>query len=116
MSLIADWLSRRSQQARRSPGLVLENEIVRSLLRQRATSPSTAVAVRDSSSAPGFQEIVDSGMVREAAPGTFYVYQRALERRPAQVPGPLPGRKVVLAIVFWLLVILIPLAFIQFFP
>lgn len=116
-SLIADWLSLTAEKRGRSRSLVLENEIVQGLLRQRATSPSTAVPVTASSSSPGFQELVDSGLVREATPpGTFYVYRRALEPRPPARPPALSGRKVLLTIAFWLLVILIPVAFIQFFP
>lgn len=116
MSLVADWLSRRAEQAGRSRALVRDSEIVQSLLRQRATSPSTAVPVRDSSSAPGFQEIVDSGLVREAAPGTFYVYQRALNPDPGARPRSSSAREILVTIAFWMLVILIPIAFIQFFP
>lgn len=93
---------------------VLENEIVQSLLRQRARSPGTAVSVRDFRSAPGFQELVDAGIVREAEPGTFYVYQRSLERRPSPRKQPLTPRKLLTTIVFWLLMILIPFAMIQF--
>ena len=116
MSFIADRLSRRAGQAEASRALVRESEIVQSLLRQRATSPGTAVAVRDASSAPGFQEIVDSGLVREAAPGTFYVYQRALEPGPGARPRSSSAGSVLLTIAFWMLVILIPVAFVQYFP
>lgn len=112
-SLIGDWLSLKADQAAGSRA-VLENEVVQSLLRQRARSPGTAVSARDSRSAPGFQELVDSGIVREAAPGTFYVYQRALEHRPSVRKQPLTPRKLLMTIVFWLLMILIPVALIQF--
>jgi hypothetical protein len=72
-----------------------------------ATSPSTAIpreqlpdAVRQ-----GLAQYVFSGVVREGAPDTFYYF----EQKP-----PLPTRsQVVRAVLFWLVVIIIPVIIIQ---
>jgi hypothetical protein len=114
MSLIAAWLARKADRLASPGGPALENETVQSLLRQRATSPSTAVSLRARGSGSGFQEMVDSGIIREAAPGTYYVYPPALTPRPAAPKQRLTWRTVLMTISFWLLVILIPIAFIQF--
>jgi hypothetical protein len=83
-----------------------------------ATSPANA---RTSGELPRISareltDLLDIGIVREAAAGSFYVYERArpapgLEPTPA---GPKPGiRRIVVMIVFWLIVVLLPLLFLR---
>ena len=83
-----------------------------------ATSPATA---RTSGELPRISareltELLDIGIVREAAPGSFYVYERArpapvLEQTPA---GATPNvRRIVAMIVFWLIVAAVPLIFLR---
>jgi hypothetical protein len=65
-------------------------------------------------SARELTELLDSGIVREAAQGAFYVYPRA---RPPQPLQPTPSRSAatpsrrVKAIIFWLIVLALPLLF-----
>ena len=49
---------------------------------------------------------VNAGLVREGAPGTFYLYEPVQPR--------ITARMVVPIVLFWILVILIPVAVIQF--
>jgi hypothetical protein len=53
-----------------------------------------------------FNRLVRRGTIREAAPGTFYVY------RPE--PEPLDRSRFVKTLVFWLIILLIPIVLIQF--
>jgi hypothetical protein len=68
-------------------------------------------------SARKLQELLDQGIVREAAPGTFYIYRRVADpgggvAAPSARPSR-TGRKRALAIAFWLLVVLVPLIFLR---
>lgn len=72
-----------------------------------ATSPATA---RPTAKLPddvrlGLQRYVDAGLVREGAPGTFYLFEPEAPPRTA-------GR-VLKAVLFWFLVIIIPVAILQ---
>ena len=83
-----------------------------------ATSPATARTSGDLPriSARELTDLLDTGIVREAAPGSFYVYERArpmpgLEPTPASA-GPNIGR-IVRIVVFWLIALAIPLLFLR---
>src|SRR5688500_9104909 len=83
-----------------------------------ATSPATALTSGDLPriSARELTDLLDTGLVREAAPGSFYVYARArpmpgLEPTPAS-SSPNIGR-IVRIVIFWLLVAAIPLIFLR---
>ncbi|HVZ50025.1 MAG TPA: hypothetical protein VG916_14655 [Gemmatimonadaceae bacterium] len=53
-----------------------------------------------------FQVLVDLGIVREGAPGTFYLYGDAhMGPRAARRP---PLQRLAIVIFFWLLIILVP--------
>jgi hypothetical protein len=71
-----------------------------------AISPSTARPGSElPQETPAFRNLLRRGVVREGAPGTFYLYedQRAVEFFIRQV-------------LFWIVVIYIPIALIQFCP
>ncbi len=83
-----------------------------------ATSPATALTSGDLPriSARELTDLLDTGLVREAASGSFYVYARArpapgLEPTPASAK--LSARRIVLMIVFWLIVVAVPLIFLR---
>ena len=68
-------------------------------------------------SARKLQELLDQGIVREAAPGTFYIYRRVADpdcgvAAPSARPV-LTGQKRSLAFAFWFLVLLIPLMYLR---
>lgn len=81
-----------------------------------ASSPTTACSSGELPriSARELTDLLDMGIVREAAPGSFYVYARA---RPAPGLEPTPatprGKRIVLAVIFWLIVIAIPILFLR---
>lgn len=54
---------------------------------------------------PAFANLLRWGVIREGAPGTFYLYERP--RAPGQW---------VLKLIFWAVVILMPIAIIQYCP
>ena len=68
-------------------------------------------------SARKLQELLDQGIVREAAPGTFYIYRRVADPgsgEPApSAPAVRTGGKRALAIAFWFLVALVPLMYLR---
>ncbi|MHB8839024.1 MAG: hypothetical protein ACYC7F_08745 [Gemmatimonadaceae bacterium] len=54
-------------------------------------------------------------MLREGAPGTFYLYEHAVPAYTATLrPSALPARALLKSVLFWLIVILIPVIIIQF--
>lgn len=53
-----------------------------------------------------FAELLDRGVIREGAPGTYYLYVRQ--------PSARATRQFVMSLLFWILVLLIPVAVIQF--
>ena len=81
-----------------------------------ATSPASARPGGELPriSARELTDLLDTGIVREAAPGSFYVYGRA---RPAPALEPTPASpratRFVLAVIFWLIVIVIPILFLR---
>jgi hypothetical protein len=87
-----------------------ETDVVGYLLRQGAISRKTAVRLGDLSSlAPAtLRALLMSGVVREAAPGVYYLAEwpdTGLPRTPAQI---------VKTLAFWLLILGIPVVLIQF--
>ncbi len=69
-----------------------------------AITPASARPARDLPPASAtFDNLLRQGIIREAAPGTFYLYEPRLAR----------GR-VVRAVLFWLVVVIAPIALIQF--
>jgi hypothetical protein len=81
-----------------------ENEL-RALFREiGAVSPASARSVKDLQiDASSFDRLVRRGVIREGAPGTFYLYE----------PAPAPSRWV-RQLIFWVFVIIIPIVIIQF--
>lgn len=62
------------------------------------------------------EELVDVGLVREATDGRYYVFRPRRSRGPQAAPGVLPpsrapwmSRRFVRTVLFWLLLILIPI-------
>src|SRR5688572_5113595 len=86
-----------------------------------AVSPASARTSGDLPriSARELTDLLDSGIVREASAGSFYVYERArpmpgLEPTPAAAT-PNIGR-IVRIVVFWLIVAAVPLIFLRLSP
>ena len=81
-----------------------------------ASSPATARATAELPriSARELTDLLDTGIIREAVPGSFYVYARA---RPMPGVEPTPAsprsRRIVLAVIFWLIVIALPILFLR---
>ena len=93
-----------------------QREFVAAAESKGATSPASA---RGSGELPRISareltDLLDTGIVREAAPGSFYVYARA---RPAPGLEPTPAsprsKRLVLALIFWLIVIAVPILFLR---
>ena len=83
--------------------------VVDAFERAGALSPTTARSLGelDRMDDDVLRALVDEGTVREGAPGTFYLFARELPRAPAS-----PGR-IVSTIVFWLVILLLPVAVLQ---
>lgn len=78
-------------------------------LRQRgATTPGAACPQSELPriSSSRLRELLDSGLVRESADGSLYVYERATADGGRQLPR---GRGLVLALVFWITAIIVPI-------
>jgi len=91
-------------------------EFVDSMRRLGATSPATACPDRDLPrlTRERFRDLLDRGILREGAPGTFYLYEHAITATAATPrTGAVPTRTLLMRVLFWLLVILIPVIFIQ---
>lgn len=83
-----------------------ENELRAVFRALGAVSPATARPVKDLRlDASSFDRLLRRGAIREGAPGTFYLYE-----------GPPAPRRWVRQVIFFLLVIIVPVAFIQFCP
>ncbi|MHB1097697.1 MAG: hypothetical protein ACYC3F_16180 [Gemmatimonadaceae bacterium] len=81
-----------------------------------ATTPATACPDRElpQLTRERFRDLLDRGVLREGAPRTFYLYERAVT--PSVVTPPArtsTARAVVLRVLFWLVVILVPVLLIQ---
>jgi hypothetical protein len=83
--------------------------IVETFERGGATSPTAArpLGTLGELDDAALRSCVDDGTIREGAPGTFYLYVRP--------PTPRPGwSRVAKTIVFWIVLLLIPIAVLQF--
>jgi hypothetical protein len=92
-------------------------EFVDSMRQHGATSPATALRDRDLPrvSQERFRDLLDRGILREGAPGTFYLYDHAVPPSTATVrSSAFPARALLKSVLFWLVVILIPVIIIQF--
>lgn len=82
-----------------------------------ATSPATACPERELPhlTRDCFRDLLDRGVLREAAPGTFYLYEQAITASVIMPPvREFPAPALALRLLFWLLVILVPVVIIQF--
>lgn len=82
-----------------------------SMRRLGATTPATACPDRDLPylTRERFRGLVDRGVLREGAPGTFYLYERAVAASVITPPArTFPAPSLALRMLFWLLVILVP--------
>jgi hypothetical protein len=71
-----------------------------------AISPSTTRPGKElPQQTPAFKNLLRRGVVREGAPGTFYLYER--QRAPEYW---------IRQVLFWIVVIIMPVAIIQFCP
>jgi hypothetical protein len=70
-----------------------------------AVTPAKALSGKElARDTPAFKSLLRSGVIREGAPGTFYLYEAELT----------PGlSRLVRTLLFWLIVILTPIAIIQ---
>jgi hypothetical protein len=69
-----------------------------------AVSPATARAGKDlPRETVAFKNLLHRGVIREGAPGTFYLYESARAR------GSWVGQ-----VIFWVVIVILPVAFIQF--
>ena len=86
--------------------------IVESFERAGATSPATARPLGSLGELDdgALRACLEDGTVREGAPGTFDLWRRPV---PASQARWTRGR-MVKAIVFWIIVLLLPIAFLQF--
>lgn len=60
-------------------------------------------------------ELVDRGIIREGAPGSYYLYVSAsgISNPNPNQRQPLRWRRLILTLILWLILILIPVLFIQ---
>ena len=92
-------------------------DVVDSMRQRGATSPATALRDRDLPrlSRERFRDLLDRGVLREGAPGTFYLYEHAVLASTMTLrSSALPARALLKSVLFWLVVILIPVIMIQF--
>jgi hypothetical protein len=83
-----------------------ESELCAAFRALGAVTPATARTGKDMPvETPPFNNLLRRGVIREGAPGTFYLYER----------GRVPGRLLRL-VLFWIVIIIIPVAIIQFCP
>ncbi|HUQ99864.1 MAG TPA: hypothetical protein VM166_10440 [Gemmatimonadaceae bacterium] len=84
-----------------------QNEVRAAFRAIGAVSPATAKPRSDltRSDEAAFDALLRYGIVREGAPGTFYLYE------PPRRPGYL-----VRLVIFWLIVVILPVAIIQSCP
>lgn len=77
-----------------------------------AVSPASARSLSDlrCKADEAWQALVEEGRIREGAPGTFYLYERAGSAVGAGIPS---RARLAKTFVFWLLILLIPILLIQ---
>lgn len=84
-----------------------EHAVVASFQAVRATAPERAVPLGELPSPPDaavFARLLARGRVREGAPGTFYLYG---DERPGR------ARRIVVSVVFWLVIMALPILALQ---
>jgi hypothetical protein len=102
------------------PGADAQHRFIEAAVTLGATSPAGARPESELPrlSARQLQHLLDQGIVREAAPGTFYVYRQGGKTAPqptvaaAVSAEPTLSRRA-LMIAFWLIVVLIPLVYLR---
>jgi hypothetical protein len=79
---------------------------LRAAFRERgAVTPAKAIPGKElGRDTHAFQTLLHSGIIREGAPGTFYLYEVGTTMGPARL---------IRTLLFWIIVILIPVAIIQ---
>jgi hypothetical protein len=83
-----------------------QNELRAAFRALGAVTPSTARPAKDlPTETASFNILLRRGVIREGAPGMFYLYE------PQRAPGYL-----VRQLLFWIVVIITPIAIIQFCP
>ena len=93
-----------------------DTEFAHIMRRLGATTPETACPDRELPhlTRERFRDLLDRGVLREGAPRTFYLYERAVT--PSIVTPTAQtstARAIILRVLFWLVVILVPVLFIQ---
>jgi hypothetical protein len=58
-------------------------------------------------------ELVDRGVIREGAPGSYYLYVPASAVSNPNRRQPLRWRRLILTLILWLILLLVPVLFIQ---
>ena len=88
-------------------GLSETRRVVNAMREVGAISPSTArpLSLLPDDVRIDLERLVQSGLVREGAPGTFYLY--------APVTPPWNAARVAKVVLFWFLVIIIPVAILE---
>jgi hypothetical protein len=87
-----------------NPRLRAENEIRTAFRAIGAVSPATARAGKDlPKNYPAFDTLLRQGVIREGAPGTFYLYEPP--------PGP---RRWHIQLIFWAVIVIAPVLVIQY--
>ncbi|MEO6778002.1 MAG: hypothetical protein ABI194_00990 [Gemmatimonadaceae bacterium] len=62
----------------------------------------------------GLPDFIDRGLIREGAPGTYYLYLAGSMPAGARLSGHFSGRRFALTVAIWLLIVLIPVLWFQF--
>ena len=81
-----------------------ENELRAAFRSLGAVTPASARPGKDLPlETASFQSLLHQGVIREGAPGTFYLYERP------RAPG-----SWIRQVIFWIVVVIVPVAIIQF--
>ena len=90
--------------------------VVETFDRAGATSPATARPLErlGEMDEEALLACIHEGVVREGAPGKFYLYPPALDDARTVVPARWRRARLVKTLAFWLVVLLIPILFITF--
>ena len=98
----------------------IEEAAVAALRNAGAVSPATAVRLREAGLEPSeaLGVLIVRGVVREGRPGTFYVFAGgdADAPRPAEAASvwtPARKRRWLTMLLFWLVIVLLPVIFLQ---
>jgi hypothetical protein len=58
-------------------------------------------------------ELVDRGVIREGSPGSYYLYVPTSDVSHASQKQPFRWRRLILTLILWLILLLVPVLFIQ---